>query len=124
MDADRTLHSDLAYLKELASAGWTGFASTCQETKVPVFSPPLKRAAWGPVAAGATLGVIGARYATTARRRSTLALGGAVGTAVGFAAAAAWASRHLTRAAARNAARRINGVRDAHWLDLNPIDYA
>jgi hypothetical protein len=124
MDSDRTLHSELTYWKELASAGWTGFASTCRETKAPVFSPPLGRAAWAPIAAGATLGLLGARYANHPRKKSNLALGSAVGTAVGFAAAAVWGSRHLTKAAARNAARRINGVRDAHWLELNPIDYA
>jgi hypothetical protein len=124
MEGSRKSHSSFSYVRQLADAGWKGVSSTLQHVDGPFFSPPLKHAAWTPMAAGAALGVLGVRYARNARSKSDVAIGGAAGTAVGFIAAAIWASRHVTRAAARSAARRINAVRDAHWLELNPIDYA
>jgi hypothetical protein len=58
------------------------------------------------------------------KRASGMAIGGLVGTMCGVGAALAWASRDFTGPAARKAFRRINTARDAHWLELNPIDYA
>jgi hypothetical protein len=36
----------------------------------------------------------------------------------------AWASRGYTGSAARGAIKKINVVRDARWLEKNPINYA
>ena len=47
-------------------------------------------------------------------------LGGMVGFGVGFA----WASRALTAKMAFEARRRVGRVRDEHWLQQHPIDYA
>jgi len=57
------------------------------------------------------------------RRRAKLPL--ALGYAgIGFLAAMAWNSRPATRSMASSALREMNRVRDQHWLELNPIDYA
>jgi len=124
METARTLRGNLRYVKQLTGAGWTGLWSAATEFQGPVFSPPLQHAAWAPMAAGAALGMMGARYSQLRAKKNTVALGGVVGTALGLVAVVAWASRRVTRAAARKAIRRINDVRDARWLELNPIDYA
>ncbi len=47
-------------------------------------------------------------------------LGGAIGLGMGIA----WQSRRLTASAATGALRNISRVRDEHWLEVHPIDYA
>jgi hypothetical protein len=47
-----------------------------------------------------------------------------LGTLVGCGAAMAWTSRSAIVPALRLAGKRVNTVRDAHWLAANPIDYA
>ncbi len=44
--------------------------------------------------------------------------------AIGFLATLAWNTRNVTGAMARSAAKEIGKVRDEHWLEMNPIDYA
>jgi hypothetical protein len=47
-------------------------------------------------------------------------LGGAIGFGLGFA----WESRRLTFSALANAFKKIDKVRDDHWFERHPIDYA
>ena len=49
---------------------------------------------------------------------------GAVGSALGFCAAFAWNTRKLTSSMAHSAYREVQKVRDEHWLEVHPIDYA
>ena len=49
---------------------------------------------------------------------------GFVGGAIGFGVGIAWKSRRLTESVVSSAARNIGKVRDAHWLESHPIDYA
>jgi hypothetical protein len=49
---------------------------------------------------------------------------GLLGGAVGFGAGIVWENRNLVASAARGALRNIDKVRDEHWLEKNPIDYA
>ena len=42
----------------------------------------------------------------------------------GFSGGMAYASRAVIRTAARSSARKVNAVRDARWLEKNPIAYA
>jgi hypothetical protein len=43
---------------------------------------------------------------------------------LGGLAALVWSTRTTTRAMARSAAQEIGKIRDEHWLDRNPINYA
>jgi hypothetical protein len=52
-----------------------------------------------------------------------LALGW-LGGVIGFGAGFAWVSRRLTASMACQVRRNIGRVRDEHWLEDNPIDYA
>lgn len=49
---------------------------------------------------------------------------GAIGGAVGFVVSVAWQGRRLARTVASGAWRKIDIVRNEHWLQKHPIDYA
>ena len=49
---------------------------------------------------------------------------GALGSALGFFAGFVWNTRKLTSSMAHSAYREVQKVRDEHWLEVNPIDYA
>jgi len=49
---------------------------------------------------------------------------GFVGAAIGFAASFVWESRRLAASVASGSFRNIGKVRDEHWLERYPIDYA
>ncbi len=73
---------------------------------------------------GACLGIL---PAFLIRRRSRLASAlvlGAAGSAIGFCAGFSWKTRKLTSTLAHSAVREVRRVKDEHWLDKNPIDYA
>lgn len=47
-----------------------------------------------------------------------------MGSAIGFSLGLAWKSRRLTESVASGALHSIGKVRDEHWLESHPIDYA
>jgi hypothetical protein len=49
---------------------------------------------------------------------------GFLGSLIGFASGVVWESRDLTASIAAKARTNIDKVRDEHWLEKNPIDYA
>jgi hypothetical protein len=51
-------------------------------------------------------------------------IAGALGGAIGFALSVAWQGRRLAKMVASGAWRKIDTVRDEHWLQKHPIDYA
>jgi hypothetical protein len=110
----RSLNSDLTYVRDLIGAGWKGA----------VAARPSVRSQAGlfvaPAVLGAGLGALGALIKKDRRTIMKCASIGLIGAAVGLSAGAAWASRGSARAALRN----VNTVRDAHWLEKNPIAYA
>ncbi|HYL12505.1 MAG TPA: hypothetical protein VEV41_05700 [Terriglobales bacterium] len=57
----------------------------------------------------------------SARRTSAGCL---LGCAIGFGVGLAWESRHLLANVASSAAKKVDAVRDEHWLEMHPIDYA
>jgi hypothetical protein len=80
--------------------------------------------AWTPTVIGACLGVL-AGYPGKWHRSTNRAFGfGCLGAAIGFGLGVVWASRSLTASVAQGALRNIGKVRDEHWLESHPIDYA
>jgi len=112
--ATRSLNNDLTYVRDMIGAGWKGA----------VAARPSVRAQAGilvaPAVLGAGIGALSAYLRKDRRTMSRSASAGLIGAVVGFSAAAAWVSRGSARAALRN----VNTVRDAHWLEKNPIAYA
>jgi len=82
------------------------------------------RQALGPAAIGACLGVLGG-YLGNGRRSTTRALAcGFLGGAIGFGAGMIWENRRFTASIASGAWKSVSKIRDEHWLEKNPIDYA
>ena len=50
--------------------------------------------------------------------------GGLLGGVVGFSVGMLWESRTLTASMICGALRGMSKVRDEHWLESHPIDYA
>jgi hypothetical protein len=77
-----------------------------------------------PAAVGACIGLLGS-YPGDHRSSMSRALAfGLVGWVLGLGAGVAWKTRGLTECVASNAFRNIGKVRDEHWLESHPIDYA
>jgi len=82
------------------------------------------RASLGFAAAGACAGLL--QCTLFGRKRDvgrSLALG-AIGSVIGFFAGFSWMTRELTGSMIEGANRKMGAVRDQHWLQQHPIDYA
>ena len=78
---------------------------------------------WLPGAVGAGLGVLAA--ATVGRKSAVkLLAGGIVGGALGALAGLVWENRELVGRTVGGVVEGTGRVRDAKWLEDNPIDYA
>jgi hypothetical protein len=88
----------------------------------PFLSESVRRAL-KPAAIGACLCLLGnrsRRHQSAGRTFAAAFLGGAIG----FGAGLVWESRCLTQSIASEALKNIGKVRDEHWLEKHPIDYA
>jgi len=90
--------SRMTYCKDLVGAALDGLATVW----------PLQGAVSTSSAIGAAAGGLGAALLTKRRVRSSRA----------------WNSRSAIVSALRTAVKRVNAVRDGHWLSAHPIDYA
>ncbi|HZT30856.1 MAG TPA: hypothetical protein VFA33_13280 [Bryobacteraceae bacterium] len=120
----RTLKSELTYLRSLIEAGWNGALSARRELGSSALTPVKSCSLLAPAAVGASLGALSAFLGTKRRSGYRSAMGGLIGSVVGLGAGVAWSSRGVAGHAARGAIRKINTVREARWLEENPIDYA
>jgi hypothetical protein len=75
-------------------------------------------------AIGACVGLLRSRFADRRNRPAKALALGAIGSAIGFAVGFGWKTRNVTSSVAHSTARELRRVRDEHWLELNPIDYA
>ena len=128
MTARQALKSNLRYGRELVKSGASGL-STGREAhlngrRLSESLAQSARASLGLATLGACAGLL--RYYLPARRgriAKTVACG-IVGSAIGFVAGFAWKTRDLTESMTRSAAKQMGLVRDQHWLERHPIDYA
>jgi len=77
-----------------------------------------------PAALGACLGVLGGCSGNRNKSIGRVLAFALLGSAIGFGARVVWENRRLAASVARGALRNIDQVRDEHWLDRHPIDYA
>src|ERR1700741_1966277 len=76
-----------------------------------------------PAAVGAIVGVLASQPRD--RRSACKAVAfGFLGCTIGLGLSLAWQSRGLTSCVTQTALRSIGKVRDEHWLERHPIDYA
>lgn len=108
------LESRITYCRDMVGAAFDGLA--------PVWPPAASVST--PAAIAAAAGALSAGIIAKRRSRSYGVAAGVLGTLVGCAAGMAWSSRSAIMPALRLAGKRVNTVRDAHWLASHPIDYA
>ncbi|MGC2107995.1 MAG: hypothetical protein WA655_00670 [Candidatus Korobacteraceae bacterium] len=128
MKPEQPLRSNLRYGRKLFRSGVSGLSSgrDAQLNGQPLSDVLAQsaRASLGLATLGACAGLL--RYYLPARRgriAKTVACG-IVGSAIGFVAGFAWKTRDLTEGMAHSAAKQMGVVRDQHWLERHPIDYA
>ncbi len=82
------------------------------------------RHALGPAMIGACLGALGSVPANIRRKPARIMVYGLLGGLTGLGLGLAWESRGLTESLASGAWKSLSRVRDEHWLERHPIDYA
>jgi len=128
MHAQHSLGSQLRYGRELVKSGVCGLSNgrDAHLNGRPLSDVLVRsaRASLGLATLGACAGLL--RYYLPARRgrvAKTVACG-LLGGAFGFLAGFSWKTRELAESMRRSAAKQMGVVRDQHWLDRHPIDYA
>ena len=120
--------SNLHYGRKLLDSGLEGARSGEHAflggARLSPFLNRSARTALAPAALGACLGFFGSHPGSRHRSAARAFTCGALGGIVGFGAGVAWDSRRLAASIASGAMRNIGRVRDEHWLDRHPIDYA
>ena len=120
--------SNFEYGKKVLSSGLEGARSGREaflhnRSLAPFLGESVHKA-WKPAVMGACIGVLGSipgnRHKSIGRVLECGFLGGAIGLGVGIA----WRSRLLTESITSGALHSIGKVRDEHWLESHPIDYA
>jgi hypothetical protein len=127
MNIKDTVKENFAYSKELLEAGITGANTARQEVLAAEETTDLVASAtqesWQPATIGGLAGAVCGVLADDRRPLRGVIAGGLFGALLGFAGSFVWRTRPLTSAMARNAGKRINEVRDGHWLSKHPINY-
>jgi len=128
MDLSKWSKSNAEYGRELLHSGIEGVRSGREaflngKSLTPFLNESV-RGALKPAVLGACLGVLGSCPGSRQKSISRALAYGLLGGAIGLGAGVAWESRRLTASAAGCALRNIGRVRDEHWLNKHPIDYA
>lgn len=127
MSIKDTVKENIAYSKELLEAGIDGANSARQEVLTAETTSDLVTSAaqesWQPATIGVLVGAICGVLADDRKPLRGVIAGSLFGAVLGFGGSFAWKTRPLTTAMARKAGKRINQVRDGHWLSKNPINY-
>lgn len=118
------LESDITYVRNLAEAGVNGVASIWNAPDDQAVAPVVKKTIWVTTAIGGAIGALSVLLGRRRRSAYSMAFGGLVGSTIGFSGGVAWASRDFTGAVARSVIQKVGTVRDARWLEKNPINYA
>jgi hypothetical protein len=82
------------------------------------------RKAIKPAVLGALVGMLIGCPKNGPRSAAKVLASGLIGGVIGLTAGVVWESRLLVASVAGGALSRIDKVRDEHWLEKNPIDYA
>lgn len=120
--------SDIDYGRKLVDSGLAGARSGREAflhgRLLTPFLNESARNALIPAAIGACIGLLGSYSGNRHKSACRVFAAALFGGAIGFGGGVAWESRRLTRSVASSALENIGRVRDEHWLEKNPIDYA
>jgi hypothetical protein len=128
MDLREWSESEVEYGRKVLNSGLAGARSGREAflngRPLTSFLDEAVRNAVTPAALGALVGMLGSLPGYKQRAATRTLLFGLLGSAIGFGIGFAWQSRGLTTCAATRAWSNIGRVRDEHWLEDHPIDYA
>jgi hypothetical protein len=120
--------SNLEYGRKVLDSGLEG-AHTGREAFLngrpltPFLNESVSKA-WKPAVIGACVGALAGYPGNGHKSINRMFAFGILGATFGFVAGVAWGSRSLTASVAHGALQNMSKVRDEHWLETHPIDYA
>jgi hypothetical protein len=127
MEPEGKIKSGLQYGRALVNSGMSGLRSG-RDTHL--HGQPLcsvlsesARGAIGLAAIGTCAALFGSCFSRRDRRAKAVGYGVA-GSVIGLVVGLAWKTRELTACMGRSALKEMGTVRDEHWLQNHPIDYA
>jgi len=128
MNRSQSLTNSVRYGRKLVSAGITGVRtgqdSARGEQRLSKVAAEAAQGSLALAAVGACAGLMSSCLMRRDKRFANAVILGGVGSALGFLAGFSWKTRKVTSSVACSAARELGKVRDSHWLELHPIDYA
>ena len=128
MSIGNWVKENIEYGRELIDSGLEGATAARRELlDDETIAAELGRAAkesWKPAALGAIVGALTAVLLDDEKPTRSAIVGGLLGGVLGYSGGVAWETRRVTGPLARGAAKSIGAVRDARWLEKNPITYA
>ena len=121
------VESEVKYGRKVLDAGLEGTRSGRKaflegKPLTPYLNDSVRKALI-PAAVGTCIGATGAAAGQRKSVGRILAFG-LLGGAIGFGLGMIWESRGLTASALLGAFKKIGKVRDEHWFERHPIDYA
>ena len=128
MDLRTWSRSELEYGRKVLNSGLEGARSGREAfldgRPLPPFLSESVRNALKPAAIGICIGVVGGCPGNRPKSIGRVLAFGLLGGAIGFGAGVVRENRRLAASVAFGALRNIDRVRDEHWLERHPIDYA
>jgi|SRR4051812_31572327 hypothetical protein len=128
MNFSQWTKSNSDYGRKLLDSGLEGARSGEEEfldgQPIAPFLNESARHAVTAAALGASIGLLGGLAGIRHRSPTRAIVCGFLGAVIGFSAGAVWQGRHLGASVVNGALKSISRVRDEHWLEKNPIDYA
>lgn len=118
-----SLKSEVIYARDIVKAGLDAAVSVRKSDPLDSLGR-VSQSALAPAAIGAAIGLLGVYLGRKGRPGNTVLVGCLVGGALGFTGGVAWGTRQRTKTCYKNAAHNVQVVRDARWLEKNPIAYA
>ncbi|MBZ5654076.1 MAG: hypothetical protein LAO56_02230 [Acidobacteriia bacterium] len=120
--------SNIDYGKRLVDSGLEGARSGEGEflhgKPLAPFLEESARHALKPAALGVCIGVLGSCAANGRRSPRKALVFGFLGGAIAFGIGMVWSNRRLAASVTSSAFKNMGKVRDEHWLENHPIDYA
>jgi hypothetical protein len=128
MNLGKRVRSNIDYGRELVRSGFEGAAHDREAflDGVPLlpFLNDAARRARKQAAIGVCLGLLGGYLGRRHKPANRAVAYGALGGIIGFGAGFTWRAHRLAASIGHGAATKVNAVRDEHWLERHPINYA
>ena len=128
MHAPQSITTNVRYGRELVKSGVSGLAvgrdAHLNGRSLSDVLGESAKASLRLATLGACVGLLRVCLPARRHRAAKSVACGLIGASFGFLAGFGWKTRELAESMTRSAAQQMGVVRDQHWLDRHPIDYA